>query len=321
MDNIFRVLVISVLVASFAPAASASPGERSEEWYVRTADNSVDLYVLERGTGAPVVVLHGGFGAEHSYLLPSFEGLEDEFRFISYDQRGSLRSPGNPDTISIEQHVDDLEAVRMAIGIERLTLYAHSMGTHLALHYLKKYPDRVGAMILVGAMPIQSGVHLDPSLLPAINAASAEVRSFLGRPQVAEELAKLGCELEACSPRDATRAWRISFAAANIFHVDRWREVRGGRAFYNPVAAQAAADTFSNDYDFVPAVTAHPFSITVINGSHDFADFGGVWFGPFASSNPRIHYTMLPDAGHNAWIDQPLQFEAALRIGLQRSLP
>ncbi|NIR44596.1 MAG: hypothetical protein GWN99_09900, partial [Gemmatimonadetes bacterium] len=50
------------------------------------------LFVRELGSGPPVVVLHGGPGAHHDYLLPHFGRLADEFRLYFYDQRGGGRS-------------------------------------------------------------------------------------------------------------------------------------------------------------------------------------------------------------------------------------
>ncbi len=314
LPTLVAILVTAFLLIGATPPASADP----EEWYQPTADAAAELYVLERGAGPPVLVIHGGFGAEHSYLLDAVNGLEDRYRFVFYDQRGSLRSPANPESITIQTHVEDIETLRKSLGIDRLTILAHSMGTHLALQYLKAYPDHVGVLVLAGAMPMQSGKYLDPAIRPALDRSGEAVRSFFNRPEIAAESAEIDCSPEGCSPRDATRRWRIAFAGANIFHVNRWREVRGGRAFYNPVAAQAAADTFSNDYDFVGAVDAHAFPITVINGDHDFADFGAAWFEPFVQSRPNVHLTILPEAGHNAWVDQPDLFRGAVLAGLAR---
>src|SRR6266571_3507998 len=84
----------------------------SEEWYLRTEDKAAELYVREVGQGEPVIVLHGGWGAEHSYLLNSIKGLETQFRFIFYDQRGSLRSRCKLEFISLEKHVQDLESLK-----------------------------------------------------------------------------------------------------------------------------------------------------------------------------------------------------------------
>ena len=111
-----------------APADSPSV---EDEWYLPSADGEARLYVWEVGRGDPVIVLHGGFGAEHSYLYDAVRGLSDRHRFVFYDQRGSLRSPCALEAVRFEAHVADLETLRAELGLERVSLFAHSMGTVL----------------------------------------------------------------------------------------------------------------------------------------------------------------------------------------------
>jgi len=87
------------------------------------------LYVREYGAedAEPWIVVHGGFGAEHSYLLDAFAGLEREVRLIFYDQRGSLRSRCPVELVNIDAHVRDIERLRMAMGLEQINLVGHSM--------------------------------------------------------------------------------------------------------------------------------------------------------------------------------------------------
>ncbi len=76
-------------------------GVDAEEWYLPTTDGVTELYIKEIGSGSPVVILHGGYGAEHSYLIDAFAPLFSERRFVFYDQRGSLRSPAKPEAALI----------------------------------------------------------------------------------------------------------------------------------------------------------------------------------------------------------------------------
>src|SRR5688500_18109892 len=78
-----------------AEGARAAPLPPLDDWFLSTGSWADDpqLYVREVGSGRPVVMLHGGWGAEHAGLVEAIKGLESGFRFIFYDQRGSLRSP------------------------------------------------------------------------------------------------------------------------------------------------------------------------------------------------------------------------------------
>ena len=111
---------------------------------------SVRLFVRELGDGPDVVVLHGGPGANHEYLLPSFGSLRDEFRLHFYDQRGGGRSRvPTPAEVGWRDHVVDLEALRQVWGIERLAIVGYSWGALLALLYATEYPEGAGALALV----------------------------------------------------------------------------------------------------------------------------------------------------------------------------
>jgi pimeloyl-ACP methyl ester carboxylesterase len=306
---------MSLFALLLLPAATAAPQDPplspsdhpsvESEWYLPTTDGKARLYVWEVGEGSPVLVVHGGFGAEHSYLYDPLRGLAGDHRLIFYDQRGSLRSPSAPEDISFEKHLDDLDLVRAELGLERVAIFAHSMGTVVALHYLSARPDAVGNLVLSGAL------RADTSFVPVLD---TEAQEFFRRPEIEEELVRVrdsglrGARLE-------TALWRVQFAGANTFHVERWRRMKGGQVFYSQVAGSAAGGTLPDSWDLTPAIAAHSHRVTVINGSHDFVDFGGEYWSEAADGLPELSYVLVEEAGHNAWIDEPEVFAQALAAG------
>ncbi|MGH7621135.1 MAG: alpha/beta fold hydrolase, partial [Gemmatimonadaceae bacterium] len=84
----------------------------------------------------PLVVLHGGPGASHDYLLPQMLALADDYRLVFYDQRGGGRSRSDDRTpITWRTHVEDLAALVRELGVEPLTLVGYSWGGLLSLLY------------------------------------------------------------------------------------------------------------------------------------------------------------------------------------------
>jgi proline iminopeptidase len=72
--------------------------------------NGVQLYTRRVGDGPAVVVLHGGPGAHHDYLLPQYDRLAQRRTLLYYDQRGGGRSPVTRETpVGWREHVADLE--------------------------------------------------------------------------------------------------------------------------------------------------------------------------------------------------------------------
>jgi proline iminopeptidase len=116
--------------------------------------NGIELFERRIGSGPPVVVLHGGPGAHHDYLLPGFDALAAGHELIYYDQRGGGRSPVSRETpVGWREHVSDLEALRVQWGIERLTLAGYSWGGLLAMLYATEFPHRVEKLALISAAP------------------------------------------------------------------------------------------------------------------------------------------------------------------------
>lgn len=100
------------------------------------------------------MVLHGGPGAHHDYLLPGFDALARGRTLIYYDQRGGGRSPaprGVP--VGWREQVEDLDALREQWGLERLSIAGYSWGGLLALLYAIEHPERVARLALVSPAP------------------------------------------------------------------------------------------------------------------------------------------------------------------------
>lgn len=117
--------------------------------------NGLPLFTRRLGTGPLVVVLHGGPGASHDYLLPQYDLLSKDRELFYYDQRGGGQSPAPREApLGWEAHVSDLEEIRIALGQERLTICGYSWGGLLGLLYTLRHPERVERLALVAPAAI-----------------------------------------------------------------------------------------------------------------------------------------------------------------------
>lgn len=112
--------------------------------------NGVLIYYIEFGKGPPLIVLHGGPGADHTYFLPWLLPLARTHRLIFIDERGSGRSERLQDAskYTIENMADDVEAVRVALSLGKIDLLGHSCGGVLAEAYALKYQQHLNHLIL-----------------------------------------------------------------------------------------------------------------------------------------------------------------------------
>lgn len=149
--------------------------------------NDVRLWyrVAGREEGTPVVFLHGGPG-QGSQTFARYAGpaLEPHLRMVYLDQRGSGRSERPwDDAYSLELLVDDLERLRQAWGVERISLVGHSFGTILALEYAAAHPERVERVVLAAAAPdLPAAMDLQCRRLERLE-PETYVRAVAARPE------------------------------------------------------------------------------------------------------------------------------------------
>lgn len=107
-----------------------------------------DLKVLDRGSGSPVLLVHG-FPLDHTMWQAQIEALSPTHRVIAPDQRGFGGSTATPGTVSMERFADDLNEVLTALGIdEPVTLCGLSMGGYIAWQFWRKHAARIGRLVL-----------------------------------------------------------------------------------------------------------------------------------------------------------------------------
>jgi proline-specific peptidase len=297
-----------------ARSADAQLAGAQPEWYL-SVDGGCRLFVQEFGKGRDtVVVLHGGWGAEHSYLLDGLRGLESQYHLVVYDQRGSLRSPCPDSLITVEQHVADLDRLRAELRLERMTILGHSMGTRLATLYLARHPDRVRGVVLAGpgnVVPRSPRTAEDSALAKA---QQAGLQALLERPEVPAELRRQGLDRDTTtlSDKERTNMWRIRFAGVNMHHVDRWRQLKSGQVFYNARAGTAAVRSMPRTFDYVPALQAHSCPVWLIVGDHDFGRNTIPVHQHWTREAPNVRMRVIKDAGHVIWLDAPDEFRRVL---------
>ncbi|MGP4095523.1 alpha/beta fold hydrolase [Nonomuraea sp. KM90] len=155
--GVAAAVIWQVSVATLEPAApSGAPskvaGQRS--WRLSTGSELAYVRVAPKRVTRPepVVFLHGGPGVGDLAGDSAFYGrlAADGFRVYVYDQLGAGRSARlvDPRGYGLARDAADLEAIRLAVGAERLNLVARGHGAQVAAAYLAAHPDRVARTVL-----------------------------------------------------------------------------------------------------------------------------------------------------------------------------
>jgi proline iminopeptidase len=166
--------LILALTAASLPALAADKYV-IEEGYADS--NGVLIYYKTLGAGAPLVILHGGPGQSHDYFLPYLLPLARRHRLIFIDERGSGRSEklADPAGYTLDNMVEDLEALRTTLGLNKIDLLGHSFGGVLAQAYALKYQNNLNHLVLCSTF--HSTSKMNAVLRKELDAAPRKTRS------------------------------------------------------------------------------------------------------------------------------------------------
>lgn len=269
------------------------------------AVRGVTLFERRAGSGPPTVVLHGGPGAHHDYLLPGFDRLATRRTLVYYDQRGGGRSPVPRDVpVGWREHVEDLDALRQLWEVERLSIAGYSWGGLLAVLYALEHPDRVERLALV-------------SPAPAWRQARAEFERRLAERNAAPDVqaAKRAVQdggLRERSP-DEYRRKMFEFSVAGYFH--DWRRAAELTPFRITGRTQQEVWESLGDFDLRPRLPALRLPAVVLHGEDD-----PIPIETAATLAALLGATLhrIPGSGHVPYVEAPDAFFRVLDPFLPR---
>jgi proline iminopeptidase len=250
----------------------------------------ISIFERRVGSGPPTVVLHGGPGAHHDYLLPGFDALATGRELIYYDQRGGGRSPVPRDVpVGWREQVEDLDALREAWQLEQLTIAGYSWGGLLALLYATEYPNQVRRLALI-------------SPAPAWRAARDEFEQRFNARNLASELQRQRAALRESGLRDtnpdayAQRLFELSVAP--YFHdPQRARDLTPFR-----VTGRTQQEVWASlgDYDLRPAIARLGIPALVLHGESDPIP---VEASRELAEHLKAEFHPLPHCGHVPYVE------------------
>ncbi len=194
---------LAVALLALSLGAGGASAQRARQGLLSLESARIFYEVV--GDGEPIIVVHGGPGLDHSYLQPGLDALATRNSLIYYDQRGTGRSVANLDSagINLDAFVEDIDALRQALGYERVSLLTHSWGALLGLEYAARHPEAVRALILMN--PTEPGARFRDQ---------QEARQSAARtPADSTELATLTATegFAARDPATVSQVYRIMF--------------------------------------------------------------------------------------------------------------
>ncbi|WP_250214960.1 alpha/beta fold hydrolase [Acrocarpospora catenulata] len=255
------------------------------------------------GEGLPLVCLPGGPMQDSDYL-GELGGLSAHRQLVLVDPRGTGLSAIPQDTSSYrcDRLVDDVEALREHLGLDRLDLLAHSAGTNLAVLYASRHPERVRRLALI---------------TPSTRAVGMEVtgESRLETARLRKNEPWYGPAFETLEAMVAGNATEATREAINPFFYGRWdakaqthQAAQDGRRNDDAAALFGAESVFNPDTTRT-ALATFTAPVLVLAGEFDLNTPPSA-AAELATLFPNATFVIQPESGHFPWIDAAGPFVA-----------
>lgn len=260
--------------------------------------DGAELFVSIRGQG-PLLLIPTAIGtAPYETQVPP--ALRERFRVACVDLRGGGQSTGEAAELTFDRIALDLDAVRRALGDERVVVLGHSMLGMLAVEYARRRPDSVKHAIVAGTPPFG-----DMTRVAAAADAAFERDASPDRKRVlAANLARLpagatpGQALFAQTPR---RFFDSRLDPAPLF----------AGAVYRPALLQHLLGVLAPGWNILDAPDPLRTPLFVAHGRHDYVVPQELW-SAVVPSLPQARLQIFERSGHQPFFEEPETFTAAV---------
>lgn len=303
-------------------SAPLTPPQQTAGASFWTVEPTIKLHYFSDGSGTPVLVIPGGPGIPFTQPLPGLKPLAGQYHFYYYDQRGSGQSTRPVDKFTSPDYsqnslavnkvlgagaqVADIERIRQILKQDRLILIGHSFGGFLASMYAAEFPEHVKALILVDPADILVQPQADGGLYE-------QVRALLPESQQQSYLAFMVTYLD--NSDVFTKSDQDLVNLNNQFAV-YYAQAAKLKGFAVPPGGDPSQTggwmvqgmylSMGMHHDYRSALKKVTAPALVIHGGKDIQT--PQESQQYANLIAHAQFTVIPNAGHFPFYDQPDQF-------------
>jgi proline iminopeptidase len=273
--------------------------------------NGVDLHYRTIGDGPVLFLVPPGWGMASGYLQRAFSSLAKHLRLVFIDTRGSGLSGRPADSMNMGtiDMANDLEALRVHLGLSEISMLGHSNSGAIALAYAASYPDRMSKLVLIDSQVLGLNAAADTQRIlqnrstdPRFEEATRVVSTFFTgqvNPAASDE------SLEAF----------IAQVLPLYLHSPEKSLPQAQEQLSGPISSYAFGSQFAADAAFptdqTKSLGAIRAKVLIMVGRHDY-------ICPVAISErlhegiPESSLVIFEESGHLPWLEEPDAFFAEL---------
>lgn len=248
----------------------------------------------------PVAIVIGS----HKYYPRTFsENLKSKLQLVCGDTRVfvPVSSNHNKSEFTIAKILQDIEALRLSLGADKIILIGHSIHAFMALEYARLFPDRVSHLVLIASSPItgpeiykEADRYFEESVCPGRKAAfAASMQKFIetGDQSFVARMLSFG-----------PRTWYdANFDASKL-----WEGVE-----INSVGAEIIWGSMFADYDLSLALKAIKCPIFLALGRYDYFNPPHLW-DKYREQLSDLTIRIFEKSGHTPQLEEPNNFDEEL---------
>ncbi len=273
--------------------------------------NGAKLWVVVVGTGQPLIIIPGGPGGNHlGYRIFDSLSVKGNIQLIYYDAfgRGKSDTAKNVKEYTLARDIEDIEGLRKALHLNKISLLGHSYGSLVSQGYAIKYGQHTSHLI------IANGFHSNAMWQENDDNSNHEIKT--NYPEVWEELMKARKKGSISSSDDHQEIYgRVPYGFLYAYNPEKFTG-RGKRKPYpNPFNAKLYYQMVGKDGDFIVSNDIGKFDfrkqlknlkmpILIVAGRYDrvAVPWMQVQYKKFC---PQAQFVMFEKSGHNPQVEEP----------------
>jgi proline iminopeptidase len=314
-----NILILLLCHLAFILQAQQFPDSEKDGKYYTI--NGAQIWTVTVGKGDPIFLIAGGPGGTH-YGLRHFDSLASTNTLVYFDGlgRGKSELAKNVSAYSLDRDIRDLDALRTAMGYDKIIVLGHSYGGVVAQGYAIKHPDKVKKLLLV------STFHSYAMWQENCDNANHEIRT--NYPEVWDTLMVVREQgVVSSDPIHQQIYGRVPYGF--MYAYDPGKFVQSGRKPYpNAFNAEVYFQMVGRDGDFIVGSDIGTYNyrkelkdlkmpVLIVAGRYDRVAVPWMMV-KYKTYCPQATFIMFERSGHNPQVEEPQALFGLMRDFLQR---
>lgn len=300
------IIILVTMLIAVPLFAQKYPDSRTDGKFYMI--NGAKIWTVSFGKGEPLFFIPGGPGNAHTYLR-AFDSLSDANALVFYDGfgRGKSDTAKNVSEYTISRDIEDLEALRIALGYEKINVLGHSYGTVVAQGYALKYPGNVSHLLLLA--PFHSNVMWQEN----DDNCNREIKT--GYPEVWDTLMVIRNNgYKSADQLHQSIYWRVPYGFLYSYNPDNFSHTMSlpypntmNTRLYYQMVGNDGDFTVTNEignFDYRQQLKTLKMKILILAGRYDRVAVP-MMSVQYKNYCPQAQFVMFEKSGHNMFIEEP----------------